>query len=479
MSSTFHGLEVGKRSLFAQQSALHTTGHNIANANTTGYTRQRVELQPTNPLSYPGMSNDRSPLQMGTGVHASEIIRIREEYLDIQFRNEQKGLGYWEAKRDIYSGIEEIINEPSEESLQKLMDQFWQSWQDLAKNPESLAARAVVRERAVAVGDQFRHMMNALNQTETDLTNVVQANVREINSITKQISDLNDQISKLVPHGYQPNDLFDRRDVLIDQLSKLVDVDVRPGANGLIEVWSGGQQLVNGRTSQEIAVDTNTFEVSVDGGVLALTSGSLLATVEGRGRVVNGQMVGIIPSMKQQLNDYAVNFAEQLNQVHQGGTDMNGNAANIRFFVDRNDPASGPKDAASLVVNPLIVTSLNHIATGHSASIGDGSNAQAIASLKSVKFDLNGQSTTFDDFYRNTVAKLGIDSQNAQRMAENSERLVTQIENRRQSVSGVSIDEEMSNIIRFQQAYNAAARFVTTVDEVLDKVINGMGRVGL
>lgn len=478
MASTFHGLEVGKRSLFAQQSALHTTGHNLSNANTEGFTRQRVNFQTTNPYSYPGMNNDRSPRQLGTGVVATSITRMREDYLDIQFHNENKNLGYWENVRDVYSRVEQIMNEPSEDGMQKLMDRFWQSWQDLAKNPESLAARAVVRERAVAVADEFRHMMQSLDQVETDLNHVLTANVREVNVIATQIADLNDQISRLVPHGYHPNDLLDRRDVLLDRLSKMINVEVRHGANGNVEVLAAGQQLVNGNQAQQMTLDPLTFELGIGGTPIAPTSGSLAGILEGRGRMVNGQMTGILPSMRQQLNQYAVMFAQELNGVHQAGLDSQGNAG-VPFFVDRNNPPAAPGNAASLMVNPEILAALDKIAAGKTANAGDGTNAQDMASLKMARFTFSGQTSTFDDFYRNAVAGLGVKSQEARRVTENMETLVAQVENRRQSVSGVSIDEEMSNIIKHQQAYNAAARFVTSIDEMLDKVINGMGRVGL
>src|SRR5688572_30105136 len=150
MASTFHGIEVGKRALFAQQSALSTTGHNIANANTLGYTRQRAEMQATSAIPYAGMQNDKSPAQLGTGVEVTKLVRLREEYLDVQYRGEIKNVGYWEAKSDTYIKIEEILNEPSNVGLAYTMDEFWKGWQELAKNPESVAARAVVRQRGVA-----------------------------------------------------------------------------------------------------------------------------------------------------------------------------------------------------------------------------------------------------------------------------------------------------------------------------------------
>ncbi|MBP1931501.1 flagellar hook-associated protein FlgK [Ammoniphilus resinae] len=485
MASTFHGLEVGKRSLYAQQSALSTTGHNIANANTKGYTRQRVELVASRALSYPGMNNDRSPRQLGTGVDTTEITRIREGFLDDQIRGENQSLGYWQTTSDIYSKIEEVLNEPSDTGLQKLMDQFWQGWQDLAKNPESSAARAVVRERGVAVADAYGQMATSLNQLETDLSTIMEAKINQVNSIANQIRDLNGQIERLVPHGYTPNDLYDQRDVLIDELSKLVDVKVQPGDNGIVNITAGGQTLVAGTTAQQVAYDPNGGKLNLGAGELKLVSGELLALKEG--------MEDILPSIRGQLNVHATTLANEMNAIHQGGLNLEdiqanpprNTPANILFFVDKDDPTMPPQDASRMIVNPLISESLDRIAAAKPSddgvpSVGDGSNAQAIASLKTKTIaDIGGQSSTIDDFYRSTIAGLGIRSQEAGRMADNSEVLVNQIESRRQSVSGVSLDEEMTNMIKFQQAYNAAARFVTAIDETIDKVVNGMGRVGL
>jgi flagellar hook-associated protein 1 FlgK len=491
MGSFFHGLEIGKRSLFAQQSALSTTGHNIANANTKGYSRQRVDLETSRPLHYPGMNNDTSPLQMGTGVTPSQISRLREEFLDMQYRGENRHLGYWEARTDTYTKIEEILNEPSESGLQKVMDQFWQSWEDLSKNPESLASRAVVRQRGVAVSEMFLHISHSLDQIEIDLSNVVQSKLNDINSIATQIKDLNGQISRLVPHGQNPNDLYDKRDILLDDLSKMVDVEVRPGRNGSVDVLINNQPLVAGSAVQTVMLESTdgTASLTLGDNPLTLTSGELLGLMEAKGMVVDGQLTGIVPNIRKQIDQLAAKFAAQINEVHQQGlnaddiagqqADPNAAPDQLAFFINRNQPGGPIQRAADMAVHPQILESLNKIAAAQSMKIGDGTNAQKMASLKFISQELGGQTSTLDDYYRFTIAQLGIDSQESKRMRDNTEVMMGQVDNRRQSVSGVSLDEEMTNMVKFQQAYNAAARYVTTIDEVLDRVINGMGRVGL
>ncbi|GAB6931758.1 flagellar hook-associated protein FlgK [Calditerricola satsumensis] len=515
MRSAFHGLEVGKRALFAQQAAMHTTGHNIANANTEGYTRQRAHLQAAPPIPHPGWQIDRAPGQIGTGVTVAALERMRVDFLDVQYRGQAKHAGYWTAKADALSKLEVLFNEPSDSGLQVVLDRFWQAWQDLAKEPESLAARAVVRQRGVAVAETLAALHRGLMEHQRDLNDVVRVKVDEINAIAAQIRDLNLQIARVVPHGYQPNDLYDQRDVLLDRLARLVDVRTEPAANGMINVYIGGQLLVEGTTANTVTAEPDAqglYAVRLNGSDLALTSGELLGHLEARGHVVNGEVVGIIPSFLKRLNDLAVALAKEINDLHRAGMNLddiqnrrtNPNAAldQLPFFIDRawyeanpnalNDPnldpttIPDPSDAANVMVNPLILASLNKIAaatpdpnTGTSSE-GDGSNARTIAAIK-FKTITQGlpETSTLDDFYRYTIAQLGVDSQEAQRMKANSELLAGEIASRRESVSGVSLDEEMANLVKFQHAYNAAARLITTIDEMLNRVINGMGRVGL
>lgn len=522
MTSTFMGLELGKRGLFAQQAALYTTGNNISNANTPGYTRQSAEMQETKAIPMPGMNNDTSAGQLGTGVEVDKIARLRDDFLDTQYRGENKNLGYWQAKADTYTKIETLINEPSDNGLANAMDQFWTSWQELTKNPESLAARATVRENGATVAQSFQYLNDSLNQMQTDLNTAITTDVNNVNSITTQIRDLNDQISRIVPNNYQPNDLFDKRDALIDQLSNLVNVDVKPSVNGngMVDVFIGGttQALVQGQTANTLSLTQsgggiNQILIGNNSVPLSQLTGELSGRIESYGYLdASGTLSGTIPDMKQKIDALATTFADQVNQIHSQGmnldditnrqTNSSASLDALPFFVDKDWLASNqssyvlsgnqyqtvndspaavePKNAGNLVVNPLFFESLNKIAaaqveSGGQSSVGNGQNAQAIADIKLNSVTINNSTSTMDDYYSNVVAQLGINSQNAQRMQGNSQVLVNQVDNQRQSVSGVSLDEEMSNMIRFQQAYNASARVVTVMDEVLDKVINGMG----
>jgi flagellar hook-associated protein 1 len=480
MTSTFHGLELGKRALFAQQAALSTTGHNVANANTTGYTRQRVEMQATNALSL-------NKYQLGTGVEVNKLVRLREEYLDVQLRGENQKLGYWEAKSDTLTKIEELMNEPSDQALAHTLDEFWKGWQDLSNNADSSAARSVVRQKGVAVTETFNHILNSLNTMQSELKDVITTKTKEINMLSTQISSLNDQISRLVPNSYEPNDLYDQRDVLIDQLSRLVDIKVTSTNNGMVDVSVDGAMLVSGQKANSITVDfdpvsglVNPQEIKIAGNSINLESGELLGVMESYG-VVGSESKSIIPTMKDKINNLAMTFANAVNSVHESGLNLD----NINGVSDKQVAFFIGTSAQDLKVNPEIMKSLNLIAAANEESLGqssagNGKNALDIANIKmDGSLTFLDSTSTMDDFYRNIIGQLGIDSQEAQRMKDNTEVIVQQVENRRLSVSGVSLDEEMANMIKFQQAYNAAARMVTVMDQCLEKVINGMGRVGL
>lgn len=511
MRSTFHGIEVSKRGLFAQQSALNTTGHNIANANTEGYTRQRANMQATPGIPYPGLNNSTEPGLLGTGVSVVGLQRLREDFLDVQLRTENKHFGYWEARRDVLQKVEGIMNEPSDTGLQKVMDELWKSWQDLSQNPESLSARAVVRQRAIAVTETFAALNTSLTELQTDLDNVVATKVIDINSMAQQLANLNRQIGDVVPHGYQPNDLYDQRDLLLDKLAKLADVKVTNLNSGMIQVTIDGKELVNGRNAVVMAVEkdatTGFNNITLGGEAFVPASGGLLGTFEARGIPTLDQNTGLttiqgpVPDMISKLNTLVESMAKEVNDLHVKGmnlTDIDNRKDNptaaleaLEFFVPKD--ATKPLSASNMQVNPKILGSLNSIAAAQAEDpatstgtsfYGDGRNALAIAGIKFKSLTLTSvsggiESTTLDDFYRYSIAQLGVDSQEAVRMEKNSELLVGQVDTNRQSVSGVSIDEEMAEMVKYQHAYSASARVMTSMDEILDKVINGMGRVGL
>lgn len=482
MYSTFHGLEIGRRAILSQQAALSTTGQNIANANTTGYTRQEAVLQATRPLANPGLHNGTIPMQMGTGVEVTQLKRIRDQYLDLQYHNQQQQAGYWEAKSDSLGNLEAVFNETSDTGLNGAVDRFWQSLQELSKQPDSLPARSVVVSSGKQVADVLQDLSSGIELNQQSLSNQLSDSAIEVNSILKEVAALNKQILMVTATGSQPNDLKDRRDVLLDNLSNLVNIQTTQSQDGMVEVSVSGVKLVSGMTVSSFSIDPAQGGAMVDGNVVSLEGGAVKGLLETHGYSVNGVITGTIPTLRTNLDALAVALADSINAIHAGADarsldDMEAGSttsAQLLFFVDKDDPTQPPKSAANMIINPVLVDSPAKVAAATSNQIADGTNAVAMGNVFLNKQDINGVSSTISSFYQNMIGQLGMDVQGSERLRDNANIVLQQIDNQRQSVSGVSIDEEMTNMVRYQQAYNAAARYVTAVDELLDKLINGM-----
>ncbi|MGB4553070.1 MAG: flagellar hook-associated protein FlgK, partial [bacterium] len=243
--SIFTGFETARRALMAQQQALNTTNHNIANANTPGFSRQQAVFA-TTPAYTLGHSLAGKALEMGTGVKIEDIRRMRDSFLDYQFRSEVKELGRWEVRRDTLQKMEVVINEPSEAGLASVLESFWDSWHELSENPESSTARAVVLQQGIALVDTLNHLSWQLYQLRQDLNETLEIYINEINSLARQIADLNDQIIRVEASSKRANDLRDKRDLLVDQLAKLTGVHVTEKESGAIDVVIGNRGLVEG-----------------------------------------------------------------------------------------------------------------------------------------------------------------------------------------------------------------------------------------
>lgn len=558
MRSTFMGLEASKRGLFTQQSALYTTGHNISNANTPGYSRQRVNMNPT--AGYPGigLNTPKMPGFIGTGVEAGSVQRVRDTFIDKQFRQESNKLGYWQSRSTAIEQMEDVLNEPSEFGLQRSLSLFWQSLQDLSKDPENGGARAVAVDRGVAVAESLNYMDSSLKEIQRNLHNEINVSTKEINSILDQIAGLNKQIKEIEPNGYMPNDLYDARDVLLDELSAYMPIEVsyeKSGgralaiAEGAVIVKVGNTTLVDG--VERVNVKANYAEVTdvtpkdvttqpfqkliiskmesiVDGPMTSIgedkkstlgyselpKTGKLKGIIDSYGYTeskddtgVKAESIkGLYPDHMRQLDQLAQAFAEAFNKQHGEGypKNMREQLNDKKYLVDLDgnrikDSAGNPiqyeatKDffkakegdvitAANITVNKYIMDNVSILrasnANAKDGEEGNGANAKALSDMQhKLLDDLNGSSVQM--FFEGMIGELGVKGQQAVRNEFNAGTMMESVTYRRASVMSVSLDEEMTDMIRFQQAYNASARMMTAVDDTLDRIINGMGRVGL
>jgi len=457
------GLEIGKRSLLAQQYSLNLTGHNIANVNTPGYTRQQSILNSSQPYSTPQAN-------FGTGVELTEVRRLRSYFLDDQFRQESQSFNNWQTLSQTWGQIERIYAEPSETGLSSILDEFWNSWQDLAANPESMSARISVREQAGLLANGIQHMNSQLIELQRSIDDDIMSSVNIINNISDQIASLNDAVMSAELSGSVANDLRDRRDYLVDELSQYVNVSVNEQPNGTFTVFLGSMAIVDG---VDVSHLNTTFEqkgemIVHNVGFLntsaspEINNGALAALIESRDQVIE-ERIG-------ELDKFSISLVENINAIHQEGYTLNGDTG-IDFF-DKNITGAG-----DIKVSQQVLQNEGLIAASRNGEVGDNSNALRLAALRS-ELVMNGGNATFNDFYNSEIGVIGIRSQEAQNLAANQESLVFHIENNRQSIQGVSLDEEMANMIRYEHAYAAAARVITVMDEALNTVINGMGLVG-
>ncbi len=492
MPSTFHGIELLKRALYAQQAAMNTAGHNVSNAQTPGYSRQRVEMVTTPPIEMPGLNRSTAKGQLGTGVNVDAIRRLRDTFLDLQYRNENQYLGEWVVMQNSFDKLEVIFNEikASDDGfgtgLNRVFNEFWNAWQDLSRDPESLTAKIAVVQRGVALAETFNTMARQLNAFETDLEKQTVAKVTQANGLLEQIAELNRQIVKIQSMGQNANDLMDRRDLLVDELSGLMNIEVNEDALGGYEIvlsrsddGTGNPILLvpaNGDMTQvakfEFDTTNKTLRVKNVADLYVIGSGPQNITEP------SGEIFGYLKSIEK-VQAYHEKLDELVQIFLEGDIVVDGvtyqGINGLYNAATGNDLFSG--DTAADIA--FIVDPDDLAASGSTVFSGYGELARVIAQLRNTLFDDGtGNEAILADRYNGIVGKLGIESQEAQRRVKNHQLLVDQTNVLRQSVSGVSLDEEMANLVMFQHAYNAAARAVTVMDQMLDKLINGTGIVG-
>ncbi|MEM5948568.1 flagellar hook-associated protein FlgK [Spirochaetia bacterium 38H-sp] len=623
MQSTFTAIEIGKRGVIAHTQGLATVGHNMSNASVEGYSRQRVEFAPTDPLYIPGLNREETPGQIGQGVDIKSISRVRDEILEGRIVAQANAGGYWETRNNYLLMMEKIYNEPADVSVRSLMDRFWESWQELSINPGEIAPRNALIQDSKALLDAIHQRYDALSSTRKMLEEDVQDTVGLVNDYARQIAQLNEQIVKVKAMGDNPNDLLDRRDLLVEKLSTLVNITVDKRDPDEFSVHIGGRHLVQGRKFHEFQLEAraendgfsavlwegSTEEVRIDGGKLA-------ALLDLRDGDVRQEL--------QKLDTMTVNMVQLVNEIHRSASGLNGNTG-VDFFVehpavlnatgnyDRNgdgefdstyifringtnklDPQaqvgiegvitlSGPEGNVQVAYNPTdtvqdIVNRINtsgaevsasfdrqgrlmlkatpasdinypdfvirHVEdsgqflagyagalaqpgpagaydwaqadaivqlaggadygvapfshpsgwieinpeiendpfsiaagfaeNGKSVEPGDGRAALAIAQLR-TKPVMIGSLMTFDDYFAASIADIGAKGRQAEIADQTQQLMMKDLKDMRESISGVNLDEELAQMIKFQHGYSASARFISTFNTMLDVLINRMG----
>ncbi|MDO0821828.1 flagellar hook-associated protein FlgK [Desulfosporosinus nitroreducens] len=617
MGSTFGGLNILSRSLYANQASLETVGHNIANAGTDGYSRQRVNLATASPSGEVyGLNKNYS----GSGVTVASIIRARDRFTDEQLWKESSSLSYSQTSSAALTKMEGVFTEPSETGIQTVLNRFWTSWQTLSTNASDSGARTAVAQQGVALVNAIKHAAEQLRDTAANINTEVVATVNKINQISESINKLNEQIYFTEFSGTNnANDLRDSRDLLVDELSKLVDVSVKEDSTGRYTIQTSGLTLVDAKgycnklstetTAKNTPPDNLSYDVTK---VVFVNNGNVMNFADGKGELKalldsrDSSTKGIKGYMTS-LENVSQFLLQDFNDVHRKGYGTN-NESGRNFFGDGTDGGSPAKDKDyktvgmptgsswidELTVNSAITGSTAGLAiiaakttfslvsavtpdadntgsatvtatgTGtyvptdpmnpatpidpatpttvrvtvddlgvikYSASTNGVDWSTPITTISPITVNIQGMDVTIavnstanptsptedtyeftlskgnnnasgdnaillgnclktdtssstlgnvslDSYYSAMIGTLGVQSQDAQRLGTNQKTVVDQLINLRASTSGVNMDEEMTDMIRFQKGYNASARVLTAMDEMLDKLINGTGIVG-
>jgi flagellar hook-associated protein 1 FlgK len=640
MTSTFQGIEIGKRGVIAHQQAINTTGHNLTNASTEGYSRQRVEMSAFEPIYLPGLNREETPGQIGQGTVIERIERLRDQLLDRRIVAQAGGEGYWTTRDPYVRMMEQAYLEVGEYSIRGRMDEFWKSWEELAKYPADMEHRQAVVERGKTLIDSIHERFRALKGLQDMVEGDIRLTVDRVNDLSRQIAGLNRDIQKIRAQGDNPNDLLDRRDLLVDKLSSIINISTDTRDPDEFMVHTGGIVLVQGGIGRQFSLVRGTGDEGYSQVVWSETgdllefksdlrhSGSLGALLELRDHTIRSEI--------QVLDSMTMNFADLVNEVHRSAYGMNG-VTGLDFFTEhpfvtnvngnydrdgdgvydssyifrangvnalepraqiglegvmtfsasggnvqvpyypadtvqdvisrinnsgaevvarlnregrlslKGTPAQspeltgvlqaippenpdfvirhaedsgqflvgyagllnesgpggaydwgGPDAAASLrggaldyavapvahpsgwvEVNSALLKDPGSVAAGFGvngrpANPGNGEAAQAIAGIRN-RAVMVGQYRTFDDYFADAAGRIGELGKQSGEQLETQNRIMKELRDWRESISGVNVDEELAAMIKYQHGYSAAARFITTVNSMLDTIINRMG----
>lgn len=425
MSGLLSTLNTAKSGMNVSQVAIQTTSHNISNINTPGYSRQRVNQSASSPYSMPGKNSNFGAGQIGTGAQIDDVTRIRNSFYDYQYRSESHQYGNTSVKYEYFKNIEGIFNEPSDTAISSSLNSFFNSWSELSKDPQSSGVKSVVIENGKYLSNSINSAFKRLESLEEGLDKQSEYIMDEVNSMLSQLDKLEKNIKIIQGSGKSPNDFLDQRDQLLDNLSFKLNINDKDVKATLKKAYDA-----NGKVT--------------------------LDDLTKSGVKISGELEGTL-SMKQEINKYKGGLKQLANTITSNVND----AAGQEIFK--------AKDGELISINPEILQEPEKINV--TADI-----ALKVYELKSEKVNINGKDMTINTFYNSMIQDLGQSSAAVIRDESNQSKLLENIDSSRSSVSGVSLDEEMISLVQLQHTYSANAKVMSTIDSLLDVVVNGLVR---
>lgn len=476
---TFMSLNIGVSALQAMQEAENVVGNNISNSNTSGYAQETVSLVEGAPYPpVPGSGPDIGG-QFAQGVQVANVSRQVNAFYNAQDRANQSTYQMYSTESTVLHQVQSILNEPSSTSLQNSLDQFFQSWQTLSTNPTNTAARQAVLSQVQTMGQTFGTVTSQLEQLQSNLSGVISGQINQLNQDSSQVAQLNQQIIAINQSGENPNQLLDQRGKLLDEMSKLANITYTSDPSGtgainvtIVEASGNTATLVKGAT----AVAYPPVGKSYQTGASNITSGAIAGNVQGYNGV--SQVLG-------SLNGLLSTLATQVNNQQASGYTLSGSGT-----THGGNLIDATADPAGNIILSLStgMTTDGVAASGASGAPGDNSNALAMAGLQSETqavgsaaasyTTLDGTTTsqtmsgTFDQMLSQVVTNVGINTASVQSSEATANALAQQSSQLRQSVSGVSVDQQAALMIQYQNSYNAAAKFISVFDQMLQNLIS-------
>lgn len=454
-------LNICKDALSTAQSALGVTSNNIANVNTTGYSRQSPVIETKGSQLLGGIS-------FGTGVELTAITKSYDQFLNINIAMSKSELGSLDVQDSYLTQIEQLFTESEDVGLDAALSDFWNAWQDLADNPEGSAERAVVQSTGESLAATISSKATSLEAIQSDANDEIASVVSSINELTTEIASLNKQIVSAEAGGASANDLTDQRTLKIEELAELTDITVLDGANGQTTILtSSGKPLVLENVSWNMEVQADAER----NGLYAITLSDGKTSVDITDSISGGKLSGlleirdtIIPAYSDKLDVLASTLVTEVNQIHAAGYGLDGSTGNDFFTPCATIEGSAKAMSVSL-------SDPDTIAASQSTSVGDNSNALAMAALQDTGVIDDG-TLTIGAYYSNIVANIGTDVSETESLLDSEQAILDQYEERRLAISGVSLDEEMVNLIKYQQAYTAASKMIAAIDEMLTTLLS-------
>lgn len=466
-------LEIGKTGLMAHQARMAVASHNIVNVNTPGYRRQRVLLETQPPLDV--SANSTRKITFGSGVKIADIVRDYDLSMERALGSEISSTGYHDQLAQALRDAQGMLVGTGEADFAAQMTEFWNAWQDVANNADTVAYRSVLLQKTDAMCSMFNDMAARLGEYRNDIsagsgadaTGAVARNVKDINSIADKIADLNQKIKILSIRGNDANDLLDERDLLVRDLSELVNTDIVYEQDATYTILVDGQELVTDSTSNHIVVTSSEpVGLELNGEIINPEGGELKAWIDS---------VDVFEDIISQLDTMALEMVALVNNAHSSGYDLDG-VTGVNFFDPGTTGAADIRLDTMIEDNPRAIAAAANRHWDGSAwvpNVGDGANALAIADIGEENLvGLNNQ--TFNAFYVNLLADLGTTILTEEALADHNGSVVDMISNTLAGQSGVNLDEEMTEILSAQRAYAASAKVVSMADELLDIIINRM-----